>query len=245
MKISTLMPAHNAAEWITEAIQSALAQTHSDLELLIYDDHSTDDTLAVAQFAARGDARVKVWAAEGERNCSYARNFLYQKAQGEVIFHLDADDTCSPSRVERQLKHLLETDLVFNCTYLEAGAEIWKQSITALDGLKRMATNQKAFAGNSCAYRRILHERNIWHDTRWEWGLDVLFEARIMAEFYPRLGTLAEPLYKYRLHPQQYCRQVMEGRVGLAADYYATMSKEMHMVLDAICLRELGALPKL
>src|SRR5687767_14224700 len=89
--VSIIMPAYNSAAFISDAIESALAQTVTDFELLIADDGSTDETLEVARRWARVDSRVRVSTAPNGGTAS-ARNRAMSKAHGAYFALLDSDD---------------------------------------------------------------------------------------------------------------------------------------------------------
>jgi glycosyltransferase involved in cell wall biosynthesis len=97
--VSAVIPAYNAASWISEAIQSALDQTCPPLEVIVVDDGSTDDTWAVA---SRFPAPVRVLRKPNGGPAS-ARNFGLASAAGEWIALLDADDRWAPAKLEKQL----------------------------------------------------------------------------------------------------------------------------------------------
>lgn len=98
--VSILIPAHNAAPWIAEALQSALVQMWSRREIIVVDDGSQDQTVAVArQFAAK-DVLVVSQANQG---ASAARNHAYSLCQGDYIQWLDADDLLGREKVARQM----------------------------------------------------------------------------------------------------------------------------------------------
>src|SRR5438876_7489334 len=98
--VSILIPAYNAERWIAETIQSALAQTWSKKEIIIVDDGSRDQTLAVAQqFTSRN---VLVVTQENQ-GAAAARNRALEPCQGEYIQWLDADDLLAPDKIARQM----------------------------------------------------------------------------------------------------------------------------------------------
>lgn len=97
--VSVVIPAYNAAEWISEAIESALAQTCPPIEIIVVDDGSTDDT---ALTAGRFAAPVRVLRKPNGGPAS-ARNFGIAEASGEWIALLDADDRWVPAKLEKQL----------------------------------------------------------------------------------------------------------------------------------------------
>jgi hypothetical protein len=97
------MAAYNAEQTVASAIDSALAQTYADIEVVVVDDGSTDRTGAVA--AAMGDERVRVLQ-QPNRGPSAARNAGIRAAQGELVSVLDADDLWLPTYVETMVKAL-------------------------------------------------------------------------------------------------------------------------------------------
>ena len=90
------------AAYLREAIDSVLAQTVEDFELLIMDDGSTDDTPAILAHYAGCDRRIRVFQRQhqGQTAC---RNKLLQLATTDIVACADADDICLPDRLERQL----------------------------------------------------------------------------------------------------------------------------------------------
>lgn len=108
-RVSVIMPVHNAARFVADAIRSVLAQTHRELELLIVDDASTDGSAEViARFA---DARIQYERSEHPLNAAGARNLALSRARGDFVAFLDADDFAEPTRLARQLVLLRDADL--------------------------------------------------------------------------------------------------------------------------------------
>ncbi len=102
--VSILIPCYNAAPWLAATLESALAQTHRNHEIIVVDDGSTDGSLATArQFEPRG---VRV-ISQANRGASAARNAGLRAARGDFIQFLDADDLLAPDKIERQLAVLL------------------------------------------------------------------------------------------------------------------------------------------
>ena len=99
--VSIIIPAYNAERWIGDTIRSALSQTWSKKEIIIVDDGSTDNTLAIARtFESQ---IVKVVGQQNKGACA-ARNNGLSYAQGSYIQWLDADDLLARDKVSRQLK---------------------------------------------------------------------------------------------------------------------------------------------
>jgi hypothetical protein len=102
MLISIVVPAFNAANTLAETIDSVIAQTVSNFELLIVDDGSTDATLAIASAYASRDPRVRTQH-RANGGISAARNAALAVARGEWLALLDSDDLWAPDYLERQL----------------------------------------------------------------------------------------------------------------------------------------------
>src|SRR5262249_18320275 len=104
------MPVRDVAPFIRESIESVLAQTRTDWELLVVDDGSRDASPAIAREVAGRDARVRVLGGEGgeSRGASWARNAAIREARGEYIAFLDADDVWLPSKLADQVPLLDE-----------------------------------------------------------------------------------------------------------------------------------------
>lgn len=108
-RVSVVTPFLNTQHYLAEAIESVLAQTVSDWELLLIDDGSTDRSSAIARsFAQRhpGQIRYLEHAEHRNRGKSISRNLGIEHARGEFIVFLDADDVLLPDKLERQLQLL-------------------------------------------------------------------------------------------------------------------------------------------
>lgn len=92
--VSILIPAYNAAPWLAATVRSAEAQTWSPIEIIVIDDGSTDNTLAVAHTLASDRVAIHT---QPNRGASAARNHALRLARGEYIQFLDADDLIAPS----------------------------------------------------------------------------------------------------------------------------------------------------
>ncbi|MGL4226321.1 MAG: glycosyltransferase family 2 protein, partial [Rickettsia sp.] len=113
-KVSVIIPVYNRINWTIEAIESVLAQTHENFEVLVIDDGSTEDISELTEICKK-DKRIKYFRKENE-GPSAARNLGIQKATGEYIAFLDSDDLFMPSKIETQLRFMAENDRLFSHT---------------------------------------------------------------------------------------------------------------------------------
>lgn len=112
--VSILIPAYNAEKWIASTIESALAQTWLNQEIIVVDDGSTDQTRAIAKNFESSILKV---VSQENSGASAARNCALNLAQGDFIQYLDADDLLAADKIERQL-NLLSPE---SCDCLVAG----------------------------------------------------------------------------------------------------------------------------
>ncbi len=106
-RVSVIMAVHNEERFLTEAVESVLAQDFTDFEVIISDDGSTDETPAIAHsLAERGPGRIRVLRAERNQGKPFALNRALAVRRGELIAWLDGDDVMLPGKLERQVAAL-------------------------------------------------------------------------------------------------------------------------------------------
>jgi glycosyltransferase involved in cell wall biosynthesis len=100
--VSVLIPVYNGAKYVAQAIESVVWQTLMDWELILIDDGSTDDTLAILESYAGQDKRIRLFPQE-HRGLVAALNHGLALVRGRYLARLDADDLCLPERLEAQV----------------------------------------------------------------------------------------------------------------------------------------------
>ena len=105
--VSVLMSVYNGAPTLEKAAASVLAQTYRDLELILCDDASTDDTWRIMQRIAAQDARVTIFQHKTNLGLGASLNECLARAQGAYIARQDADDVSDSDRIERTIDFLL------------------------------------------------------------------------------------------------------------------------------------------
>ena len=112
--VSIIMPSYNTAKYIGESIDSVIEQTYENWELIIVDDCSTDNTdEVVAQY---DDSRIIYLKNEKNSGAAVSRNKALRAAKGEWIAFLDSDDLWDTTKLEKQLKFMLDNGYKFSCT---------------------------------------------------------------------------------------------------------------------------------
>lgn len=108
MKVSIITPTYNSEKFVSETIDSVLAQTYQDWEMLITDDCSTDNTWNIISAYADKDSRIKIFKLEQNSGAGVARNNSIKEAMGRFIAFLDSDDLWYPEKLEKQVAFMLD-----------------------------------------------------------------------------------------------------------------------------------------
>lgn len=174
-RVSVCMAAYNGSRYIREQIESILEQLESSDELLIIDDKSTDDTVAVIESIA--DPRVRLIKAA--QNKGYVRTFeqAIELASGDVIFLSDQDDVWVPGRLDLMLARLTGAELVVSNFGSFGGA---------LTRVQSMRLREKDSTHN---WRNILW---MWVGTRPYYGCCMAFRSTLRDQLLPFPAYLTE-----------------------------------------------------
>lgn len=201
-KVTVLIPFHNRAPYLREAIDSLLRQTFTDFELLAVDDGSTDGGAELV--AAYSDPRVRLIRNEGNLGIAATRNRGVAAARGEYLAFLDSDDRALPRRLAHQAAFLDN-----HPDHAAVGAWIeWIDETGRRTGrIKRKPVSARQIAAerlfrsgieNSTAMARTEILRRYKHREDLELGSDYDLWARIAAEY--KLAALPEVLVYRREH---------------------------------------------
>lgn len=125
--VSVLIPVHNAQRYLQATLESVMGQTWRRIEIVVVDDGSTDDSLAIAKRIADRNTRV---VSTENRGASCARNHALSLAQGEMIQWLDADDLLHPAKIEVQVTRATERCRAGE-VYTGSWARFWHYPSTA------------------------------------------------------------------------------------------------------------------
>lgn len=228
--ISVVMAAYNGGAFLRDTIDSLLAQTMTDFEIVVADDGSTDDTLAV--LAAIDDPRLRVVRTPRNGGPAAARTLAMAHAKGRFVAGLDQDDICRPDRFAKQLAYLDEhPDVALVTTTIEMfdGAAIRRDPYPDLVDpgeidwtmwlLNPLAWSTALMRGEA-ARALVPFERD-----EYRFAEDFDLYARIRA--FGRIGRIAEPLVRYRMHAGGASQAHEDGMIASAArvlaDRYAPL----------------------
>lgn len=144
MSVTIIMPSYDSEKFIIESIESVLAQTYSNWELIIVDDCSPDDSNKIITKYVDSDGRIKLIKLQKNSGPAVARNTAIEAASGRYIAFLDSDDVWLPNKLETQINFMHDNDLAFTySSYRLVGEDnehlgvfITKDKISYFDMLK-------------------------------------------------------------------------------------------------------------
>jgi len=246
-KVSIVIPSYNCARFLGEAVQSALRQTYRPLEVIVLDDGSTDDTRDVLKPFEDGIRYIY----QDNGGLAAARNAGIAAAAGELTALLDADDTCHPERIERQVELLVRrSDVGFVATAArltdidghptgrtwgprvvpggdENGA-VPGESLEDIPGAYLLGERALLdylrmgfFAPATIMIRREVFLKCGGYEVSLRQCQDYELMSRLL--YVTRMGYLSEPLYFYR-----------KGRAGAATEKHAGICSWMIRALEFI-----------
>lgn len=99
-KVSVLIPTYNVERFVEKAVRSIMQQTYTNLEIIIVDDCSTDNTFTILEKLAKEDNRIKLYKNEVNKKIAETLNFALAQATGKYIARMDGDDYSYPKRIE-------------------------------------------------------------------------------------------------------------------------------------------------
>lgn len=198
--VSIVMPAYNCEKYVVEAINSILAQTYRNWELLVLDDGSKDDTLRIIEEFSQKDSRIKALPNGKNMGVSATRNRGIELASGEWIAFLDSDDMWKPEKLEKQFE-IVEKEaaefLFTGSSYINEEGEAYKEIFEVPEKITyKKLRNQNVISCSSVLVKKkyfehIKMEKDEMHEDYAVW-------LRIL-----KLGVTAfgvnEPLLIYRI----------------------------------------------
>jgi glycosyltransferase involved in cell wall biosynthesis len=229
--VSVIIPAFDAEDYIGEALNSALGQTHDHLEVIVVDDGSRDRTADIVHQAAAQDSRV-VLLRQANGGVAAARNLGIRQARGTYIAPLDADDIWYPQKLEKQVRRMEKGGATMGMVYSwwlgidERSAATLVTTPLVVEGrLHELLLLTNFIAASAPLFRRRALDRVGLYDSQLrarggqgceDWDLSL----RVAEHF--RVGVAPGYLVGYRMIP------------GSMSFDCATMAKSYELVMDKV-----------
>lgn len=203
--VSVIIPTYNNKDMVVDAIESVLAQTCKDFEIIVVDDGSTDET---GELLAKYTNRI-IYIYQKNSHISVARNNGFRASKGKYIAQLDADDLWLPEKLDKQIVEFErhpEAGLVYCDSYIcNYGKEDDRQITFSRHYIKPREGNvfPYFFKANPLCTSSAVIARDVWEKAG---GLDESLRGGQDAEFFMRISAFApvyycpEPLMIYRKH---------------------------------------------
>lgn len=221
-KVSAIVPAYNAMKYLPESLDSILAQTYRDFEVIVVNDGSTDCT---AEWVSRlRDPRVKLISQTNQGLCA-ARNTGIARSCGEYIAFLDADDLWNPTKLAKQVEVLEQnSDVGLVYTWVERidhqGKSLGKPFKSNLSGnILEKLLEKNVIAPSSVMIRRCCFEHIGCFDENLKSFVEDWDMWLRIAAVYP-IKVLPEPLLRYRECPNS------------ASKNWQAMERSYHIVIE-------------
>ena len=148
--VSIVIPVHNGEKYIKESIDSCLAQTYSNIEILVVDDKSTDSTLEILK--GYGE-KITVLPVEKQNGLGNVINIGIRASKGKYIARMDADDIMYPDRIEKQVEYLENNP---SCVAVGGQIDIINEN-SDITGHREYAQNDKDLKKNRFLFQPFAH----------------------------------------------------------------------------------------
>jgi len=209
--VTVIMPCFNHGQYVAESIKAVLAQTFSDLELIVIDDCSADSSVQEVLELKQSDARLHLLRHGRNLGPSRSRNDGIAAARGQFLAFCDADDTWLPEKLERQVS-LLQSHTDFGLTYCDASiidqagkktgqkfSDLFPLPVPPSGGLFAALCAASFINTQSVLVRRRLIASSEWFDERIRCNEDWWLWLRLsrLTKFFYEPAVMAN----YRIHP--------------------------------------------
>lgn len=228
-KVSVLVGIYNCADTLGQCIESVLAQTYGNFELILCDDCSSDNTFEVAESYAKKDSRIVLIRNEKNIKLGNTLNRCLSVASGEYCARLDGDDYCAPDRFEKQVR-FLDENLEYDCvgTYMRIidGTDTVKVRKTP-----PYPTIEYLSKNNPCCHATMVMRTEVLrsiggYDMRPE--TERIEDVDMFWRFYlagHKAANILEPLYFVREDPDTYKRRKAKFNLTCAKYRYNACKK--------------------
>ena len=203
-KLSFVIPCYNKQSYISECLNSLIKQTLKDIEIIVVDDCSTDNSLDVVKWLAKKDKRIKIFRLRKNKGRSYARNYGNNKAKSDILCVQDADDISAENRAKtiyEYFKKHPEKDIFYSSFYVsDVYGEPIEEIVAIPFNIENVLKTKVTYIGHSTmAYRKEPVMDIKYSDGKWSsLGLD---DWKLQLDLYKagyKFGFVRKPLMIYR-----------------------------------------------
>lgn len=243
MKVSVLIPMYNAEKYISDTIENVLNQTYLNIEIIIVDDGSTDNSYNIALTYA--SEKVKVFR-QDNKGASAARNLAFAESSGDLIQYLDADDLLSFNKIKAQVE--LFQQINDKKAIIASGILLFEEDLMSTMAIPNLQMSTHSFNQPIDLFVDICFERNIVQSSIWLVHRDLIMESggwdesltlNDDGEFFFRVVGLSSGVYFsskgvvfYRNTPQSLSKRVSEKAITSQLEATRSMVRVMLSLKD-------------
>jgi len=204
--VSVLMPLYNSQAYVAEAIESVCRENYANIELLICDDASTDDSLAIARDCAAREPRIRLFTREqNSGSVSIVYRSLAEAVRGKYLIASDSDDVAMPRRLETLVslaERHPETSLVYGTVYVVSQDLATRLGVYATPFCPFRLFRNNFIPDGGALIRKAAYDAVGGYDPKVKWAED--YELRLrLATFGPMIHT-DKLVYLYRHHSESW-----------------------------------------
>lgn len=264
--ISIIIPAYNAEKYICRAVDSSLAQSYPNVEIVIVNDGSTDGTLKILKEHYGSVSNVYIYDIENG-GVANARNYGIERAKGQYICFLDSDDELYDDALDIMMKNIKENNADI-CVAKEAKlvqrsdgtvvpyghiSDNSEQTVVTYSGKEALLRSIEGHSETTAAWGK-LYKREIIGKSRFPCGMraheDGYFVFLLLAKGVV-MNVISNVLYKYYLYPQSTTKgnfsdkykdilQLAEDRVRIVCENYPELSENTYNIMLNACITVLA-----
>lgn len=211
--VSIIINCYNGEEFLREAIDSVIAQTYRNYEVIFWDNASTDTSVEIAE--SYRDPRIKIFHSESNVPLGQARQWALNKVSGKYVAFLDVDDFWVPTKVEMQVEVMTSKE---NCAVCYSngwvGSREKRDLINPLEArcYEGSAVFPELIKDNFVSWPSVMFNREVCKELRFDPKIkycedwEILLRVSLQGSFY----YLNEPLVHYRLHDNNLTKQMTD-----------------------------------
>lgn len=216
-KVSVIVPCYNQGAYLAETLDSVIAQTYNNLEVIVVNDGSTDNTEEVIRRYSDYDSRIKC-ISQKNHGLSTARNNGIKNSEGEFILPLDADDIISPSYIEKAVVHFIASPSI-KLVYCKAVYFGNKNGPWDLD-----VFNWDNFIWQNCIfcsamYKRCDYDQTVGYNANMKYGFEDWDFWLSLLKKGDNVYRIEEPLFHYRIKEVSMKTHLLSNKKNLEEAY--------------------------
>jgi len=202
-RVDVLIPTYNREKYLVSCIDSIIRQTFKDINIIIYDDGSTDNTEAIVKGLQKAHKNIQYIKSKENRGVGFARNILLESSTADYLMWQDSDDISHEKRVEESLEYMewIGADILFTGLIFFQDGKSFKRSKTISKVDINKYTSREGLVNNmnfaTAFFRKEL--KGFRFDEKLERKEDVVWVTKLI-ERRVRFGYIEAPLYYCRRH---------------------------------------------